>query len=392
MAYRRDSADRVPRVAPDLIGARLRESASRELTGFGQIDPVRSACDHQDRRTIFADEHERLRDLSQRAAQCLSRLGGGVSGTVHHLYLSVDPRVAQGRPDAPDTGAIYVIRHQSQSSTICRMPLVFAAVMPHGGALIPELDDGVNGSAALTDAMDDVAAAAVAARLDALIVADPHGLGVEDAHCIAVAPRMAGKLDHLSLELETDRDLAEHLLERATEAGLPSAGVMVSLDGLPFPIDWGLFVPAWFLGRKGKIPPVTLIVPSRSHGLRSLAALGAVIADLAEATPARVGLVASADNAHAHLDSGPYGYHPSAEVFDRLVVDLTRAGDFRGWLDIDQRLIEEALPDSPWQLAILAGACERVPFETASCVYDCPSYFGMMVAHFRRKGPVGQAV
>lgn len=255
-------------------------------------------------------------------------------------------------------------------------------MMPHGGALIPELDDGVNGSAVLTAAMRDVARAAADARLDVLVVVNPHGLGAEDAHCIAIAPRYEGELEHLRMSALSDRELAERILAATVARDVPAAGVMISMDGQPFPMDWGMFVPMWFLAEAGAAPPAVMIVPSRAYGLESLASLGEAVAEMAAASDERFGIVASADNAHAHQEEGPYGFHPSARAFDDQIVELTRAGRFEDFVSLDPRLIEEALPDSPWQLAVLTGAFRVTPFEVAEVTYDCPSYFGMMVARF----------
>ncbi|HVF11666.1 MAG TPA: hypothetical protein VNA87_01130 [Actinomycetota bacterium] len=264
------------------------------------------------------------------------------------------------------------------------MPLSYAAVMPHGDALIPGIGSPANGHPRLTEAMRETAGLAVQAELDALVIADPHGIGLDRLHSLTFGASAAGTLGHLSMELAIDRSLAEQILNTAVEDGLPLVGVSSEDEDAPLPMEWGTIVPAWFLGEKAKIPPVVIICPSRSHGLDQLARIGRLIARIAEASERRIGLVASADNAHAHLESGPYGFHPEAKRFDELVVKLTKEHDFGAYLEFEPELLETALPDSPWQLAILAGAFEVVPFRTRKVTYECPSYFGMMVASFDR--------
>lgn len=264
------------------------------------------------------------------------------------------------------------------------MPLSYAAVMPHGDALIPGVGSPANGHPRLTEAMREAAELAVQAELDALVIADPHGIGLDGLHSLTVGSSAAGTLGHVSMDLPVDKDLAEQILGAAVLEGLPVVGVTLEDGGAPLPMEWGTIVPAWFLGEKAPVPPVVIICPSRSHGLAQLAQLGRIIARIAEGSQRRIGLVASADHAHAHLETGPYGFHPEAKRFDELVVKLTEANDFGAYLDLDAEILEAALPDSPWQLAILAGAFEVVPFRTKRVTYECPSYFGMMVASFNR--------
>lgn len=264
------------------------------------------------------------------------------------------------------------------------MPLSYTAVMPHGDALIPGLGSPTNGHPRLTEAMREAADLASQARLDALVIADPHGIGLDGLHSLTLGASVAGTLGHISLELPIDTDLAERILSSATFEKLPVAGVALEDESTPLPMEWGTIVPAWFLGEKTQVPPVVIICPSRAHHLTQLAQLGRIIANIAEGSDRRIGLIASADNAHAHLESGPYGFHPEAKRFDELVVKITENDDFGAYLEFDHGLLEAALPDSPWQLAILAGAFEVVPFRTKKIVYECPSYFGMMVATFDR--------
>lgn len=264
------------------------------------------------------------------------------------------------------------------------MPLSYAAVMPHGDALIPGLGSPVNGHPRLTQAMRQTAVLAVAAQLDVLVIADPHGIGLDGLHSITLSHSAAGTLGHLAMELRIDQHLAEQILNAAVLKQLPVAGVALEDDTAPLPIQWGTFVPAWFLGEKASLPPVVIICPSRAHGLDQLAELGHIVARIAERSDRRIGLIASADNAHVHLETGPYGFHSAAKRFDELVVRHTQEHNFRAYLEFEPELLETALPDSPWQLAMLSGAFEVVPFRTRSVTYECPSYFGMMVASFER--------
>lgn len=282
-------------------------------------------------------------------------------------------------------GARRAFINKRLARTMPPMSLVFAAVMPHGGALIPGVDDGSEHvSPSLTEAMRRVGAAAHEARLDSLLIFNPHGIGVADAHSITMSPRMDGDLGPHSLSIPVDIELAETILAGAEADGFPVCGIVNSNGNMPLPLDWGAFVPAWFLSEASALPPTVVICPSRDTPFTDIARLGERICEMLEASDKRIGVIASADNAHAHQGQGPYGFHPAAKVFDALIVELTKEGRFEEYLTLDHELMEQALPDSPWQLSFLTGISRKTPFTVTEVTYDCPSYFGMMVALFAR--------
>src|SRR2546430_931002 len=107
---------------------------------------------------------------------------------------------------------------------------------------------------------------------------------------------------------------------------------------------------------------------------------GAAIAAAASASPRRVAFIASADHGHAHLESGPYGYHPSAARYDALICDLVQTNQLGGLVEIGRDLVEDAKADSWWQMLMLHGA---TPGWLGTLVsYEAPTYFGMLTAAF----------
>ena len=92
--------------------------------------------------------------------------------------------------------------------------------------------------------------------------------------------------------------------------------------------------------------------------------------------------IASADQAHAHSRSGPYGYSPAASRYDSFVVDAIQDNDLKRLLSLDPRLVERAKPDSLWQMTLLAGVTEVVPSQSQLLSYQVPSYYGMVCAGF----------
>jgi aromatic ring-opening dioxygenase LigB subunit len=108
------------------------------------------------------------------------------------------------------------------------------------------------------------------------------------------------------------------------------------------------------------------------------------IANMAEKRRKRIAFIASADQAHAHKKSGPYGYHPSAAKFDEFVSQAIRKNRIESISRLSKRLVEDAKPDSLWQMAILAGITRVLKMRGNLLSYEVPTYYGMICASFVR--------
>jgi aromatic ring-opening dioxygenase LigB subunit len=268
--------------------------------------------------------------------------------------------------------------------------LVFACIAPHGDLAIPEAcPPALSNIATATQAgMLELARRFDAADPDAVVVLTPHGIHVEGRFAVIVAGRTAGALDEapaISLDLPVDRDLALATVRAMTAAGLPAVGVSYGGNDpaeAVMPLDWGSLIPLWYLGgRRDRPVPIVVVAPARELSAAAHVAAGAAIATVVSAAGRRVALVASADQAHAHLADGPYGFDPAARVHDELVTSMLRDGRLDALLDLDPALIAAAKPDSWWQMLILLGAIGEA-WTPRLISYEAPTYYGMLCAAF----------
>jgi aromatic ring-opening dioxygenase LigB subunit len=149
------------------------------------------------------------------------------------------------------------------------------------------------------------------------------------------------------------------------------------------PMDWGVLIPLWFFGAQEKKKPLIIIVtPSREIRLTQLVEFGKVIARTAGKSKRKIAFVSSADQGHAHDKTGPYGFHPASREFDELVVRAIRENNLKQILSLDLQFVENAKPDSLWQIAILEGVLEHVPMKARFVSYQAPTYFGLICADF----------
>jgi len=283
------------------------------------------------------------------------------------------------------------------------MPLVFAAIAPHGFPLIPDLSDDAGGALATRVAMEELGRRAAAADVEALVIAGPHGVRVDGAISLADTARAAGSLAwqarQVELNVPVDGPLTDAIAAKAEEWGIPIALAGYGgnrRDQSVFPLDWGILTPLWFLGHSQNMPghgdvladppaedigpPAVIVTPSRSLPRETLVDFGRVVAEVSAAEPRRIAFIASCDWGHAHRADGPYGFHPESAAVDAEVVAAVAANDLKSLIDLDEGRAQDAAIDGLWQALMLAGALEVVPMNVELLSYEAPTYYGMLVA------------
>jgi aromatic ring-opening dioxygenase LigB subunit len=230
--------------------------------------------------------------------------------------------------------------------------IVFAAIAPHGDVdLAPEL----------REAMAELGRRCTA---DVAIVVTPHNVHVEGHFAVVTAARVG--------EHETDRALAQEIVDALRADGLPVVGVSFGGNdptAAEMPLDWGAEVPLQFV----RVPRVVVVAPARDRPFGEHVRAGTAIA---RATgDLQVALIASADHGHAHDPDGPYGFDPAAAAYDARFQELLAAQplDFTPLAE----LVEDAKADSLWQLLVLQGATAG---RAELLAYAAPTYYGMAVA------------
>ncbi len=273
--------------------------------------------------------------------------------------------------------------------------IVFACIAPHGAEIIPELAvDKLRDFAETRSGMEELASLLKEQKPETIVLATPHNLRLEATIGIITAEFTEGTLEEndkqVKLRCECDRQLAKEILNNARKAELPVVGVNYGTSEGPascMPMDWGTLIPLWFFARpEQNTCKVILVTPSREIPLKSLVTFGRVIAKTAEVSGKKVALVASADQGHAHSAEGPYGFNSASAEFDKIVKQAVLENDLAPLLSLSPQFIEDAKPDSPWQLAILQGVLECTPMKGRLLSYQVPTYFGMLCAAYL---PVG---
>jgi len=274
------------------------------------------------------------------------------------------------------------------------LTIVYCCIAPHGGELIPSLAGrrDLKRFEQTRRGIRELARKVAEARPDTIVVSTPHNLRLFRRIGIVTSENSSGRLREgrreVSLSGKCDVQFARRLLRMASKAALPVVGANYGTADGPasdLPMDWGTLVPLWFFLKENRLKSrILIITPSREIPIRQNFEFGGVLADLAESEGRRFVFVASADQAHAHRRGGPYGFSPRARAYDKRVIEAIKGNRLKAILDIRPAFVEEAKPDSLWQMTMLAGILDRVKMVPKIYSYQVPTYYGMMCADFSR--------
>jgi aromatic ring-opening dioxygenase LigB subunit len=271
------------------------------------------------------------------------------------------------------------------------MGIVFACVAPHGSETITELaGDMFEAFSDTRKAMEQCVGLFKQQKPETIVIATPHGLRLQGMIGVITSEFTDGTLEEndkkVSLRCECDRQLAKDLFENARKLRLPVVAANYGASDGPascMPMDWGTLIPLWFLVGSGQNKPkVVIATPSREIPLRDLVSFGKVIEETAVTSGKRVAFVASADQGHAHRADGPYGFNSASAEFDEIVRQAVLKNDLTPLLSLPPQFVEDAKPDSLWQLAMLQGVLECIPMESRLLSYQRPTYFGLLCAAY----------
>jgi aromatic ring-opening dioxygenase LigB subunit len=271
------------------------------------------------------------------------------------------------------------------------VPLVFAAIAPHGSMAIAEWckPEDRELAAKTRAAMEELGRRFATATPDVTVVLTPHNIHVGRAMAVVLAGTMAGTLEGgakpISLSAGVDREFANAIAVAVGDAGVPIVGLSYGANDMAaavFPMDWGTQVPLHFMGGRDDPPKsIVMVAPARDLPWDAHVTVGRAIAKAADASGKRVALIASCDHGHAHDPKGPYGFSPASKEFDDRVVDLVKRDALGELLRFDPAFVAEARADSFWQMLMLHGAIAdgwRGDFLS----YEAPTYFGMLCAAY----------
>lgn len=148
----------------------------------------------------------------------------------------------------------------------------------------------------------------------------------------------------------------------------------------------GFEVPEYYLSQR--LPPETpveeILVTEPSY--QYYYDFGRDTGDKIAAESQRYAIVASGDLSHVLKADGPYGYHRSGPLLDKLIVDAVRRHDAQALLSIDPAVLEDGAECGLRSILFLLGVLTHTDFKPHVLSHEGPFGVGYMVTTYASKG------
>ena len=239
---------------------------------------------------------------------------------------------------------------------------------------------------------------------DTIVLSTPHGIAAPEDFIFYLSPRGFGFSDtdncacppccyNLSVAMDSkgSENLVRILKDENEKVSYLSAFGPPGNEDVPFPLRWGEVVPLYFtksvLGQPSKV--IILSQPSRRYTesvemIPELHHLGESLFEILQSQLEKIVVIISADLAHTHLKSGPYGFSTAAEPFDKACGAWVSTQDSEKLVVEAASYVDKALSCGFTGLVMLDGMLKASPFtwESRLLANYHPSYYGMMLASF----------
>lgn len=264
--------------------------------------------------------------------------------------------------------------------------IVFAGIVPHPPALIPQIGKGEEAKIALTkNSLIKLGQKLAESEPDVIIFITPHMAHYPHLFNVCGMSDLFGSFrffDYPDYEWHghNDTELAAEIVDKSEDEGLPT--ILYDNGEGEYELDHGITVPYFFLKDQidftHNILPIGYSSASRSEHYT----FGQVISEVCERkTSTRVAIIASGDLSHRIGQSSQSGEHYRGEEFDRELMNLLKDGDEYGIVNMNDELVESAGECAYRSILILLGAIAGKEFKPEVYSYENPFGVSYMVAN-----------
>ncbi len=253
------------------------------------------------------------------------------------------------------------------------MVLEKAYIIPHGDEIISQPNDE---SRIMFETINEYTRKD---KSDSIIIISPHSLRLNRSIPVINTEHLYGnyKIDKkvIRKSYSTNREINRLIIsncDNTEEVNFVTAEGKLSR----FPVDFGSLIPLTFFNPK----KVSILGQWRTNNRNALVEFGKCLARIVKESSYNISVIFSADQAHTHNPKGPYGYSEMARVYDDLVVETLKNNNFEKLKSIENEIIENAKPDSFWNMLTFSGFIEEASLKPIFRYYYVQEYFGMIFA------------
>ncbi len=229
-----------------------------------------------------------------------------------------------------------------------------------------------------------------------IIVITPHGIATDEHLGIYLNHEAEGLIafkEHeypRRLQFRINIDLASALHQKALSLGFKVTRIVTGVFSGKGLLQWGELVPLHYTAFQITPRPKIVVISTplkRYENLDDLApqlvSFGRFLGDFMETTDENIALVVSGDLSHVHDPNGPYGFHESCTIFDKIIVSWLNGKDDNLLINEGLEIDKTAKSCGLAPLLILQGVLEKKkPVSRKVLEYRVPTYFGMAISTF----------
>lgn len=260
------------------------------------------------------------------------------------------------------------------------MPIVFAAITPHPPLLIPAI--GKENSKKLKktlSAFKKLEQDLYAAQPDEIIIFSPHGKILKNSFHINFSPSYEATFEEFgdySTRLEFPGGMKTVQEIRAMSETRNDIPVVLSSEKN---IDYGASIPLFFLTQHLKNTPILPVSPS-GRDANSHCIFGRLMNRQFHKINRRFALIASGDLSHCLTKNSPGGYSRRGVVFNNKIVKLIKTRDMKGFMELDEKSIQEASLCCHKVLLLLFCILDGMSYKLEFLSYEYPFGVGYLTA------------
>ncbi|MHA1211392.1 MAG: hypothetical protein ACTSSH_02925 [Candidatus Heimdallarchaeota archaeon] len=274
------------------------------------------------------------------------------------------------------------------------MTIIGAFILPHGSMILdPKVKDLPKTAIDLHHAMKKVAKKIAELKPDIIFLTSPHGIALSEEFGIYVnkgglgTAEWEGKYKNYKVNVDFDQKLTTKLYDYLLEKETSISKIASFTPGVEAPFRWGEVVPLWFLRKITNVKYLYMTQPlKRLDNPKDLipetVTLGNDLRIFFEGLKKRIVILISADMAHTHIESGPYGFSEEAELFDIMMEEWAAGLDETILLKKAPKKLDKALCCGFIGFVMLQGMLNKLTFNPNVILRATPTYYGMMIAEF----------
>ncbi|MFA6861192.1 MAG: AmmeMemoRadiSam system protein A [Bacilli bacterium] len=247
------------------------------------------------------------------------------------------------------------------------MSIIAGFVVPHAPILVSEVGKGEEHKVQKTvDSYLQVAKDIASIKPDTIIISSPHAECYSDYFSFCGKDKGHATLTNFQapqchFDVDYDTELTSEIAHLASSQEFP-AGTLGGNDSTDFTMDHGSMVPLYFINQFYKAYKLVRVgISGLSYSQHYQ--LGLLIQKAIEKLGRRAVYVASGDLSHCQKKDGPYGYKEVGPKYDQSIMNTLKSADFKGLLEYDPELVDEAEVCGHSSFAIMAGALDQRDLE-----------------------------